>query len=280
MKLSAWVSTSDLLNKKTSGFGELFLKRFIKQNIFSKNDPKDVLTFLKKSGVNGIELLVSSNTTSEEVDAIKKILKNLNLQTFSVHQSVSKLFSIGIGEIEFLFKVASQLSAEVVVLHLSVVGNKIFDKKYVRALKELEKKYRIKIGMENSPLNPLWLLRTYSWREKEFLEILNKTKFNITLDTTHLAQIGKNIIQFYLNNKDKIVNIHLSDYRKNLLNNPFMLTKDTHLPLEEGNLPIKLFLNTLRENKYKGVITMEINGSIEKLKRSAEIISDIFDNIP
>src|SRR3990170_4560019 len=82
MKLSAWVSTSDLLNKKESGFGEFIFKRFIKQSIFTKYNSRSVLLSLKKQGVNGIELLVSSNTEDKDVREIKKILKELNMQTF------------------------------------------------------------------------------------------------------------------------------------------------------------------------------------------------------
>jgi len=275
MKLSAWVSASDLLKKKVSGFGEFFFKRFIKQNIFSDKDPKDVLKTLKKSGVNGIELLVSSNTKMEDIEVIKKPLNDLGLQTFSVHQSVSSIFNINIKEIEVLFKIANQLSANVVVIHLSVVGNKIFDRDYVGALKQLENKYKIKIGMENGPLNPLWLFRTFSWREDEFCSVIADAKFNITFDVVHLAQTGKDILNFFDKNKDRIVNIHLSDYKRSFLNNPLMLTKGTHLPLGEGNLPIKKSLQTLKKNRYEGIITMEINGTLSDLTKSARFIKSI-----
>ena len=126
MKLSAWVSTTDLLNKKGSGFGEFIFSKFIKQSIFNANDPRDVLKILKNAGVNGIELLVSSNLEENDIQEIKKMLNELGLRAFSVHQSVSKLFNISIDEIEDLFEIAKQLSAKVVVLHINVIGDNIF----------------------------------------------------------------------------------------------------------------------------------------------------------
>src|SRR3989344_6448761 len=278
MKLSAWVSSSDLLGRKASGFGEFIFSKFIKQDVFSENDPKEALKTLKNSGVNGVELLVSSGTKNDDIQKIKKILKEVDLKIFSVHQSISKLFNISIEEVEELFGIAKDLSAGVVVLHINVIGDKIFDKDYVKSLKDLQNKYGIKIGIENSPITPLTLFKTYTWKEDEFCSVVDKAGFNITFDTTHLAQTGKDIINFYKKNKKRIVNIHLSDYKKNFLNTHFLLTYDTHLPLAAGTSPVKQFVKTLKKNRYDGIITMEINGNLSQLCKSAKLIKSIYDD--
>lgn len=274
MKLSAWVSLSDLLPDKKTGFDRFIFGRFIKQTIFNKNNPQDVLLALKKSGVDGIELLVCPNVEDNDIVKIQKILKELNMNVFSVHQSISTLFNIRILEITNLFEIANKLSAKVIVLHINVIGDQIFDETYVKDLKALEKKYNIKIGIENSPKSVLSLSKSYSWGEKEFSNLMKKTDFHITFDTTHLAQTGKGIIAFYKKNKDRIVNIHLSDYKNNFLNNYLLFAYDTHLPLEKGELPIREFLQTLKDNNYSGLITMEINGSLDDLCQSARIIKE------
>lgn len=276
MKLSAWVSVSDLLPEKKTGFGGFIFDRFIKQRIFNKNNPRDILLALKKSGLQGIELLVCPNVEDKDLIKIQSILKELYMDVFSVHQSISTLFNISITEITNLFEIANKLSVKVVVLHINVIGDQIFDQKYISSLKLLEKQYKIKIAIENSPISFLSLFKTYSWKEKEFVSLMKKTGFSITLDTTHLAQTGKDIISFYKNNKDKIINIHLSDYKKSLLNKYLLLAHDTHLPLEKGELPIKDFLQTLAKNQYNGLITMEIDGNLEELYQSAKLIKSIF----
>lgn len=276
MKLSAWVSVSDLLPKKKTGFDRFIFGRFIKQTIFTKNNPQDVLLALKTSGIEGIELLSCPNVEDKDIVKIQKILKELDMDIFSVHQSISTLFNISILEITNLFEIANKLSAEIIVLHINVIGDQIFDEGYIEDLRVLEKQYNIKIAIENSPRSILSLFKSYTWKEKEFLSLMQETGFSITLDTTHLAQTGKDIIGFYKNNKDKIINIHLSDYKKHFLNTHLLLTNYTHLPLGNGRLPIKDFLQTLKDNNYSGLITMEINGSLNDLSQSAKLIKSIF----
>jgi len=275
MKLSAWLSITDLLPEKKSGFGEFIFDKFIKQKIFSKHNQKDVLLALKKSGVNGIELLSTSYVSDKDIQKVQKTLAELDLEVFSVHQSISTLFKIGIQEIEGLCQIAHKLKAEIIVLHINVIGNQIFDSYYVHVLKDLEDKYKVKIGIENSPISPLSFFKTYTWREDEFSNLMKKTSFRLTFDTTHLAQTGKNIIDFYNKNKHRIINIHLSDYKKSFLNKYLLLSNNTHLPIGKGTLPIKQFLNVLRENRYDGIITVEINGTLTELCASARFIKSV-----
>lgn len=273
MKLSAWVSVSDLLPEKKSGFDRFIFDRFIKQTIFNKNNPQEILLTLKESGVEGIELLVCPNVEDKDIKKVQKIINGLDMNVFSVHQSISTLFNISFQEITNLFEIANKLSAKAIVLHINVIGDQIFDEGYVKDLKALEKQYNIKIGIENSPKSILSLFKSYAWKENDFSSLMAKTGFHITFDTTHLAQAGYDIIDFYIKNKGHIVNIHLSDYRKNFLNTHLLLTNDTHLPLAKGELPIREFLQTLKKDNYNGLITMEINGNLDDLSQSARIIN-------
>jgi len=275
MKLSAWVSISDLLPEKKAGFDRFIFERFIKQTIFNKRNPQDILLTLKKSGVEGIELLVCPNIEDKDIVKIQKNLKELDMGIFSLHQSISTLFNIGLLEITNLFKIANKLSAKVVVLHLTVIGDQIFDQKYVNSLKLLEKQYKIKIAIENMPISPLSIFKTYTWKGDAFSSVVEKSGFSITLDTTHIGQTGGDIVEFYKKNKNRIVNIQLSDYKKNLLNTYLMLTSLTHLPLGKGQLPIKNFLQALKEENYDGLITMEINGNLDDLCQSARFIKSV-----
>jgi len=281
MKLSAWVAVGDLIQKKKETFFERFIiAKFIYQNIFYKKNPTDILISLKKAGVDGIELLLTSNATDKDLEKAVQMIKNLNMRIFSVHQPLSTLFNIKISEIIKFCQIAKKLEAKVLVLHINVIGNQIFDKKYIADLKELEKEYNIKIAIENSPKSILTIFNSYCWQENKFSKLIRENDLNITFDTTHLAQaatesdsIGGDIISFYKNNKNRIVNIHLSDYKKHFLNTHLLLTNHTHLPLGKGTLPIREFLQILKQTNYDGLITMEINGNLEELCKSAELIA-------
>jgi sugar phosphate isomerase/epimerase len=204
------------------------------------------------------------------------MISGLGLTVFSVHQSISTLFNISIREIEELFGIANKLKAEIIVLHINVIGNQIFDNTYIQELKDLERKYRIKIGIENSPISPLTVFNKYTWNGNKFSNLMKEKGFNITFDVTHLAQTGKDIVDFYKVNKNRIVNIHLSNYKENFLNKYLLLSNGTHLPLGKGTSPIKQLLNVLKQTNYNGVITMEISGSLQELCESAKFIKSAF----
>lgn len=280
MKLSAWVAVGDLIQKKKTFFERFVIGKFIFQNIFYKKNPSDVLLSLKKSGVDGIELLLSSKVTKEELQKIKNMIEKLDMLIFSVHQPLSTLFNISINEVKKLSKITKNLKAKVLVLHINVIGKQIFDKKYIMNLKDLERQYGIKISIENSPKSVLTILNSYCWQEEKFSKLMDVNELNITFDITHVAQVGGNIISFYKNNKERIVNIHLSDYKEHFLNTHLLLANHTHLPLRKGNLPIKDFLQTLKEKDYNGLITMEINGSLEELCQSAKLIKRLDQRLP
>lgn len=272
MKLSAWVSAGDLIPQKKTLFERLIIGKFVYQSIFYQKNPRDILLLLKKSGVDGIELLITSNTNDKDLGKISKMIKELNLNIFSIHQPLSTIFNISILEINNLCRIAKKMSAKIVVLHINVIGKQIFDKKYIIKLKELEKDYNIKIGIENSPKSILTFFNRYYYQKEKFIKLINGNNLNITFDVTHLAQVGGNIVSFYQENKNRIVNIHLSDYKKNLKNKILLMGTDTHLPIGKGTLPIKDFLQTLKKNNYNGVITMEINGNLEEISHSARFI--------
>lgn len=272
MRLSLWTRFADLLPEKKSVFDRLIVDTFIYKSAFDKNDPSLVLTTLKKYGIEGIELLIPPKLNNNDIYKVNLMLRKLKIQVFSIHQSLTNFLRIDIKELERLFEIANKFSAKVITIHADVIGNKIYDKKYVNNFKLLEKKYNIEIGIENMPKSPLSLFKTYTYKGDEFSSTIKKSGCKITLDTTHLAQTGSDIVSFYKNNKKQIVNIHLSDYKKHFLNTNLLLTHNTHLPLGKGELPIKQFLQTLKENNYNGLLTMEINGTLETLCQSARFM--------
>src|SRR3989338_6617838 len=103
MKLSAWVFMTDLLPEKRTIFDKIVVSKLSKQNIFYGNNISSIFHNLKKSGIYGIELLVSSNATNSDIKKIQKILNKHNISVLSIHQSLTTLFNIKISEITLLF---------------------------------------------------------------------------------------------------------------------------------------------------------------------------------
>lgn len=264
MKLSAWAFQSRLLPESRTKLDIYVLDRFL----------SDHHNHVKETGVDGIEFVVA-NPAAQHIEAAKTILKKKEIDVLSVHQSLTGLFSISLHEIRRLFEAAKEFSAKVVVIHLQAIGSKIFDDQFVAEIKKLEAKFNIHVGVENSPKNPLALHMPYTWRADTFAEAVIRKGFHITLDTSHLAQTGADIIDFYKKYRTHIVNIHVSDFKKTFLGTRLLLLKGQHLELGKGELPMREFLETLADTHYNGLLTMEIDTDPEGLYRSVKMIRSI-----
>lgn len=278
MKISFWVYLSDLIRTKETLADKL--GRIViadeKHSMFKNQSIDEILSELKRSGVDGLELLVPSFISSKNIESVKNITSRHNLPILSIHQSNNNIYNLPLSEVQRLCCIANNFSANIVTLHCDAMGNNLFDKQYVLELKKLQKKYKLKFGIENMPKSPFSLFKSYAYNANKFPSVVNKPGLFMTFDTTHLAQVKGDICEFYRQNKQKIINIHLSDYRKSWLNRILLLANNTHLPLDEGELEIKKLLKILNKDNYAGLIAMEINANLSTLCRNASIIKKAF----
>lgn len=272
MKLLSYISLTDLLPESKSLVDRLIIEPFSRdyKNAFSGNDLARCLHELKKVGVSGLQLSSPFNISTKQLKRIHELVKVNKAPIKGIHQPLTSLVSISFENIVRLCEIANKLEANYIVLHLDVVD---IDK--LKKLRQLEEKHQIKIYLENAHKSPLNLSKDYSWDEQKFADFFKENDFKIVFDTTHLAQARGNIIDFFLKNQEKIVDIQISDFKKSFVNSTLLLTGSTHLPLGKGNLPIQEFLKTLKEKNYQGSITMEIIGSIDQLCENARLIKQL-----
>jgi sugar phosphate isomerase/epimerase len=267
MHLSAWVYATDLLPLKRS-----FTEKLVhSKSLFRKYSIEEVFQKLKAAGVDGIELLIPVNFSEEDFKQIQAILNKNSVVVNSIHQPLRWITKTNVSEIKMLFSVAKKFNAKVIVLHLYNAKEQIFNNSYLEKLHNLQKEFGIKIAFENTQKFAQVFNQKIYWDSKMFSEIVKKAGFSITFDTTHLANTGGDIIPFFNENKDNIVNIQLSDYRVRFLK------PSLHLPLGKGTLPVKEFLQILKENNYQNYITLEIKGDLEELCESALLIKKIIN---
>ncbi|MEK7571629.1 MAG: sugar phosphate isomerase/epimerase family protein [Patescibacteria group bacterium] len=273
MKLSAWVTVSDLIPLRQTGIEKVIDFFDNKQTMFHSLSHEYIFSSLKQAGVDGIELLIPRYTSDTDMQAVTAILKKYQMPVLSIHQSLSNRTTITLSEIERLCQISQIFSASVVVLHSGALGMKLFEGEFVRKLKALQKQYHLTFGIENMQRYPFPLpTPVYTYNGDVFAKMVRDAGIGITFDVTHLAQVGEDVTQFYLENKQRIVNIHLSDFKKTWLNTKLHLPDHMHLALGDGTLPLEGFLKTLQKENYKGLITMEINADLEKLCKSASMI--------
>ncbi|MBF8249922.1 MAG: hypothetical protein HW400_523 [Candidatus Levybacteria bacterium] len=274
IQVSELISTKKTLIEKLNNFFIIDAKHKMYQTV-----PADqILKSLKKSGVEGLELIFPLNSSEENIQKVKEIVKKHKMLVFSIHQSNESFYKIELSEIEKLCLIANKFSADKITLHVDALQKNIFNSIFVKELKKIQEKYKITFGIENMPKSFITFNRAHTYLGQEFLSAIGKNGLHINLDTTHLAQVNEDICDFYLKNKERIINIHLSDYKKHWLNRKLLLSNDTHLALGKGELPIVKFLKLLKKENYQGLITMEVNSDLQGLCRSAEMIKKITED--
>lgn len=269
MKLSIHLFLTDVLPEK-----KRFLNKFVKNKLFDHHGAKDIFANLKKHNIEGIEILLPDFVTIHDVSEVKKVTEAHGIKVYSVHQSLRFFTRTKMSEIRDLMEAAKILSAQVVVLHMNSAGLQIFDDSYIDEIHRLQKQYGIKIGFENREKYFGSVLNGYGWHEKKFADFIRKKDLFITYDVCHMGQTGGDIIRFFEDNKDRIINIHLSDYKKHFLNSSLRPIRFKHLPLGRGELPIAKLINVLKREKYDGLVTLETNTDLNELIKSADMIKN------
>lgn len=265
MKTSISLFMSDILPHRKKLYHKI-----VKSKIFKDRTTDDVFKQLKKLGLDGFELLLPQYTipTDSDIYEIKKLTETYKFPVLSVHQALRFLTATKIKEITRLFEIASILGAKMLVLHINSARRQIFEEAYIVGLHKLEKKYDIKVTFENMEKHAESYFHSHRWHGTKFSDLVKKTDFHITFDIVHLAHSGGDILNFYKENKERIINVHLSDYKKHPLNGSLRPLRYKHMPIGTGELPIDAFLALLQKEQYKGVITLEINTDMDGIAMS------------
>ncbi len=266
MKILASFSATNLLQKPGT-----LIERLFADKLFAPKNIQETFNILQAFGVTGVEMYLHNKFTNEEVVLLKKILNTNNIRLDNIRQPMRILSNTYLPEVKSLFSAAKLLGTSRIVLHSDMAGKQFFDKKYIREIKNLEKKYKIYACFENMQHHYIVSRNAYYWHPEKFQKIIQQNDLFMTLDTTHMAQVGGDIIEFFQMNKQHIQNIHLSDFKSHHFSG-ILANYRMHMPLGKGELPIKNFLETLKKEKYTGTITMEITGSLEELCQSAKMI--------
>ncbi|HSX09964.1 MAG TPA: sugar phosphate isomerase/epimerase family protein [Candidatus Saccharimonadales bacterium] len=270
MKTSISLFLSDILPHRRKIYHKI-----VKNKIFKNQTTEDVFKHLKRIGLDGFELLLPQyiDTTDADIIEVKRLIRKSKFPVFSVHQSIKLMTTTKLEEIARLCEIAQMVNAQIVVLHINSAKKQVFDEKYVAALHKLEDNYNIKVTFENMERHIQSYFHAHRWHADKFTDLIEKMNFHITFDIVHLAHSGGDIITFFENNKKRILNVHLSDYKKHILNTTLRPLRYKHMPLGDGELPIENFITMLKQRKYPGFLTLELHSDINGVEKSISLVN-------
>lgn len=215
----------------------------------------------ESAGFDGIELLIERNNCNVSTDYIKGLSNKYNVPVLSLHSPFMSCDGWG-GFWDSIWRsmvLAMGLAVSNVNFHppTSFFPRHILNDEltsYIKAFKEELKDSDMILTIENLPtikmIRNTFINRLFPGIMNNMYKIVEFSRANeilVTFDTTHVGTTGVNLLEAYSVFKDRIANIHLSDYDG----------RSQHLLPGTGYLPLKKLLNQIKEDEYNGLITLE-----------------------
>ena len=235
-----------------------------------------VFGLAKEAGFDGIEVLLDGRWDTRQADYLRHLRDSYGLPVVSLHSPFHLIWVPGweqdpIWRLKRTVELAEALSARVVVAHpplgwlrisLRVTGASsargfwvglplswFVGRSHARwlcdELESFQRETEVTIAVENMPrlqIGPLG----FDLYQMTHLETLERFR-HLTLDTTHLATRGMDIIQTYERLAGRVAHIHLSNYNG----------REHRLPWD-GPLPLADFLRRFAQDDYGGIVTLEL----------------------
>lgn len=237
----------------------------------TKKDFKEYATFAKDTGFDGIDYKASLIDVFSSPKNIIATAKRVGIPILSLHQPRWLIPYTP----PFLFSPMLRLATyfpdiRITNHHLSGVKNLLaLSNLNILRYILLAKKYSIPYTFESNPVK--WVtvfFPTATYKPEAFAQLAEEQHFPMTLDISHIAAHGVDIVDFFEQHHAKIALIHMSDFKNGI----------GHLPLGKGDLPIKKLLQAIKRNKWNKLIVFEIKSfaaGIQEEKKKQQIAESL-----
>jgi len=213
-----------------------------------------VFESFSRSGFNGAEVMVTSEKATQDPKALNALAEDFGVHIGAIHAPFLLLtrtvFTTDpLEKIKRSTEVAHGCGAPLVVVHPAYRWQFGFNSWLEKDITEFNKSEGLTVAVEN--MFPVWVRgRGFTFHRSLGVEDMKKFPA-ITLDTSHLAVSGIDIIRAFEELQERIVHIHLS--------NNLGTGRDTHSLLTQGVLPIGSLLKRIAGAGYTGTITLELD---------------------
>ena len=221
----------------------------------------EIFRIAKSAGFDGIEWLIERNNCNVGVDYVRNLSHEYELPILSLHSPFMMCDGWGDfwNKISRSLTVAMELSVSLMNFHppsgyivRHYLDNELAE--HIRIYRDMVEHSDIVLTLENLPTKrPFRVLLINQFLQRmmnnmyQITEFAEENNIHVTFDTTHVGTTGLDLLDAYTVFKDKIRNIHLSDYDG----------RSQHLLPGMGYLPLKRLLTQAKDDGYDGIITLE-----------------------
>lgn len=205
----------------------------------------------KDAGFDGIDFLPSNKYFFVPPNDIIKFSQKYKIDVTGMH---SPLHLVPYAP-QFLFSRIVKLTSyfpnvKTYVVHMSMLLNYLQNNpKKIETLCKMGKEKGITICFESNPIMfPLQYYPKETYEPAAYGDFCVKHNLSMTLDTSHIASVGGDIVEFYKKYYRHIRMMHLSDFKDG----------KEHLPFGQGVLPLKKLFDEMKKTKQEHYIVFEI----------------------
>jgi sugar phosphate isomerase/epimerase len=223
-------------------------------SVFPERTP-DAFEAAARLGYDGVEVMVSLDLISQDVDVLRRLSDYHHVPVLAVH-APCLLITQRVwgrepwGKLNRAREAAEKLGARVVVVHPPFRWQREYARDFEAGLASMSEETDVVFAVEN-----LYPLRARGAEVAAYAPHWNPVEMDcrhVTLDLSHTAVSGSDAMQMAADLGPRLAHVHMADGSKPGL-------PDEHLVPGRGGQPCAELLQRLRSTGYAGVVVLEVN---------------------
>lgn len=222
---------------------------------FFRHPLREAFRHTREAGYDAIEVMVTSDPATQDPRRLLGLAEEFGLSIRALHAPFLLLTrrvwgTDPVTKIYRAVQVADQAGIPLVVVHPPYKWQVRYRKWIDTRIRDYSDRSGVMIGVENMFPVKIRGERGLRFHASQEFESLDRYP-NLVLDTSHLAVSRFDVVEAYRRYKDKVVHFHLS--------NNAGKGWDSHLPVDEGILPLDLLLKEIATDSFEGTISLELD---------------------
>ncbi len=216
---------------------------------------REAFATIAGAGFHGVEVMVTRDPATQEAHRLRDLAEEYGVKIRAIHGPfllmTRKVWGTDpVGKIYRSIELAEDARVPLVVVHPPFRWQTGYRRWLDERLPDLSEHTGVRVAVEN--MFPVRIRGTggVSLHSKHQPEDLERFP-HVVLDTSHAAVSGHDLFEVYAMLKEQLVHVHLS--------NNAGRGWDSHLPIDQGVLPIERFLDLLAAEGFSGTVSLELD---------------------
>ena len=215
----------------------------------------DAFEIAARLGYDGVEVLVSADAVSQDVEVLRRLADYHGVPVLAVHAPclliTQRVWGLEPwGKLVRAKKMAEKLGARVVVVHPPFRWQREYARDFGPGLERMREETDVVFAVEN-----MYPLRAGGAEVAAYAPSWNPVLMDaphVTLDLSHTAASGSDALAMASDLGDRLVHVHMAD-------GTGVTNRDEHLVPGRGAQPCARLLEGLAADGYPGTVVLEVN---------------------